>query len=59
MPDGDRVKGGQVDRRLRSKEAEDLPLGGKLGFKDLLVDLEDLETGVDLIVHSSWSVFAI
>ena len=51
MPDGDGVEGGEVDHRLRGKEAVDLPLRGVLGGEDLLVDLNELESLVVLTVH--------
>ena len=55
MPDGDSVEGGEIDHRLRSEEAEDLPLRGVLGGEDLLVDLDELETLVVLTVHSRFN----
>ena len=51
MPDGDGVIGGEVDHRFRREETEDLTLSGVLCAKDLLIDLDDLETIVDLSIH--------
>lgn len=51
VPDGDSVEGGEIDHRLRSEEAVDLPLRGVLGGEDLLVDLNELESLVVLTVH--------
>ena len=55
VPDGDSVEGGEIDHRLRSEEAVDLPLRGVLGGEDLLVDLDELETLVVLTVHSRFN----
>ena len=55
MPDGDGVVGGEVDHRLCSEETEDLSLRGVLGAEQLLVDLDELETRVDLFIHFSCS----
>ena len=52
VPDGDSVEGGEIDHRLRSEEAVDLPLRGVLGGEDLLVDLNELESLVVLTVHA-------
>ena len=51
VPDGDSVEGGEIDHRLRSEEAVNLPLRGVLGGEDLLVDLNELESLVVLTVH--------
>ena len=55
VPDGDSVEGGEIDHRLRSEEAVNLPLRGVLGGEDLLVDLDELETLVVLTVHSRFN----
>ena len=52
VPDGDSVEGGEIDHRLRSEKAVDLPLRGVLGGEDLLVDRDELESLVLLTVHA-------
>ena len=51
MPDGDGIIRGKVDHRFCHEETEDLTLSGILSAKDLLIDLDDLGTIVDLSVH--------
>ena len=55
MPDGDGVVGGEIDHRLCGEETEDLALRGVFGAEQLLVDLDELETRVDLSIHFSCS----